>query len=71
MRARVSPGWLAGLGLLVAAAGAAGAAGRGVTVTYTAPPGGKGGLEGTVKIYGNCLAPLNLQAMQQVLDLLG
>jgi hypothetical protein len=37
-------------------AGAAGSAGRGVSVDYKAPPGGRGGLEGTVRIYEHSLA---------------
>jgi hypothetical protein len=41
----MAAGWLSGVGLFLALAWNAGAAERGLAVTYTAPPGGRGGLK--------------------------
>jgi len=52
----MAAGWLSGVGLFLALAWNAGAAERGLAVTYTAPPGGRGGLKGTVKVYDKSVA---------------
>ena len=54
MGVKFGAGWLALTAVL--AAGVAAGADRGVAVTYKAPPGGRGGLSGTVRIYDHSLA---------------